>query len=130
MRVTSSHMATKNSGKPIAKIQMRWLLSMTLHLPSMIGRALTLYLREIGDAVHRITEPRQQPEPPGTDRFVGLIDHHAVEERVERGAAESQRGPAVGAAFVCDRGSRGRPGGAERGGRSAFGRVQFAHPPS
>src|SRR3546814_4350224 len=88
MRVTSSHMATKNSGKPIANIQMRWLLSMTLHLPSMIGRALTLYLREIGDAVHRITEPRQQPEPPGADRFVGIIDHHAVEERVDRGAED------------------------------------------
>src|SRR3546814_18311888 len=68
MRVTSSHMATKNSGKPIANNQMRWLLSMTLHLPSMIGRALTLYLRESGDAVHRITKPRQQPEPHGAHR--------------------------------------------------------------
>src|SRR3546814_4639022 len=62
MRVTSSHMATKNSGKPIAKIQMRWLLSMTLHLPSMTGRALTLYLREIGDAVHRIRSEEHTSE--------------------------------------------------------------------
>src|SRR3546814_10965667 len=95
MRVTSSHMATKNSGKPIAKIQMRWLLSMTLHLPSMTGRALTLYLRDIGDAVHRITEPPQQPADPRADRSLGDVDHHAVAKGVARRAArrtEERRG--------------------------------------
>src|SRR3546814_11473565 len=108
MRVTSSHMATKNSGKPIAKIQMRWLLSMTLHLPSMTGRALTLYLREIGDAVHRITEPRQQPEPPRADRSIGVVDPHAVDKGVDRRAERGARGPRVGEAVRLEDRRQGR----------------------
>src|SRR3546814_13271680 len=97
---------------------MRWLLSMTLHLPSMTGRALTLYLREIGDAVHRITEPRQQPEPPRADRFIGVVDHHAVEKGVDRRAERGERGHRVGEAFFGDGGGGRGLGGVERGEQS------------
>ena len=41
-------------------------------------------LRQVGDAVHRAVQPGQQREPIGAQRRILGVDHHVVEEGVDR----------------------------------------------
>src|SRR3546814_1511742 len=75
------------------------------------GSASALYPRQIGDAVHRITETREQPETGRAAFRIGIVDHHALEKGVDRGAERSERGHGVGEALLGDRGGGGGFGG-------------------
>src|SRR5690606_27976538 len=96
--VTSSHIAMKNSGKPTAKTQTRCVSFMAS--PSRARLRLSLNLREIGDPMHRAGEAREQAEPIGADRLVGVVDHHAVEKGIDRRAQAGERGHRVGEALL------------------------------
>ena len=51
-----------------------------------------LDLREIGNAMHSAGKSREQAEAIGADRFVGVVDHHAVEKGIDRCAERRKRG--------------------------------------
>ena len=42
--------------------------------------------KTFGDAMHRAGDARQQAEAIGAHRLVGIVDHHAIEKRIDRRA--------------------------------------------
>ena len=88
--------------------------------------ALPLDLREIGDAVHRAPNPRQQIEPGGAFRRIGIVDGNAIEKGIDRRAQSRKGRHRAFEIFVLNGGFSGRLGVVERLGQRRlgwFGRV-------
>mmetsp|Transcript_53307 Transcript_53307/g.125306 ORF Transcript_53307/g.125306 Transcript_53307/m.125306 type:complete len:392 (+) Transcript_53307:3874-5049(+) len=57
---------------------------------AQIGHGSARQLGQVGDPVHRRMQPAEQCQPVGPQRRVFGIDHHAVEEGVDRGLERGQ----------------------------------------